>query len=206
MRTQAISSSISQSCRRTRVLSGGVSEQPGSPRPPDRIRVVLELATRRRRWRVRPVLVGCVRCGSGDGPRRRAAASVHVNLAHARAQMVEQLDAGGRVDGRRADVGRQVVGHLGGAVRETGAELVRVHGVHGPDAERVVLLQFVQVAHRQLQYVGLLQLAHVLTLGLQRHHHQVLEFVQAPVDASAAFPFQKRFHNLTGKKIIIVDK
>jgi hypothetical protein len=62
--------------------------------------------------------------------------------------------------------------------------------------------KLVQVAHCQLQYVSLFQFAHVLTLGLQRDHHQLLELVQAPVDTSAAFAFQHWFHDLekNGKK------
>jgi hypothetical protein len=49
----------------------------------------------------------------------------------------------------------------------------------------------------QLEYVGLFQFADVLTLGLQGDHHQFFEFIQAPVDASTAFAFQHRFHDLS---------
>jgi len=81
---------------------------------------------------------------------------VDVDFAHASAQMVQELDAGGRVDGRRPDVGSQVVGYLGGAVRETGAKLVGVHRVDAGQPESVVPFELVQVPDRQLQYVGLL--------------------------------------------------
>jgi len=112
---------------------------------------------------------------------------------------MEELDTGRWVDGRRPDVGRQVVGHFGGAVSESGAELVGVHRVDASQAESVVPLEFVQVPDREFQYVGFFQLTDVLAFGLQRDHHQVLELVQAPVDPGAAFSFQQRFHNLIKK-------
>jgi len=93
--------------------------------PADRIWVFFELTSGCGRWRVRPVLVGCG--GGGGGSTGSGPVGVDVDFAHASAKVVQELDAGGRVDGWRPDVGRQVVGYLGGAVRETGAELVGVH-------------------------------------------------------------------------------
>jgi len=106
--------------------------------------------------------------GSGGDADAGTVGRVDVDFAHASAQVVQEFDAGGRVDGRRTDVGREVVGHFGGAVRVPGAELVRVHRIRagGAQPERVPPFQFVQMPHGQLQYVGLFQFAHVLALGL----------------------------------------
>jgi hypothetical protein len=47
----------------------------------------------------------------------------------------------------------------------------------------------VQVTHCELENVGLLQLADILTFGLERRHNEVFELVQTFVDSGATFPF-----------------
>jgi hypothetical protein len=50
--------------------------------------------------------------------------------------------------------------------------------------------QTVQVANGELQYVGLLQFAHILSFSLQGTNHQILQFVQTLVDPRPPLPFQ----------------
>jgi len=94
--------------------------------------------------------------------------------------------------------GGQAAGHFGGAVREAGAVAVGVSA--GLGVEALLFAQTVQVAHGQLKDIGLLQLGDVFALGLQSGHHQLLELVQAPIDACAAFAFKHWFHNLITNK------
>lgn len=93
---------------------------------------------------------------------------------------------------------------LGGALAEAGLEAVAVGAERGGALRGawrlVVLLQVVQVAHRQLQDVGLLQLGHVFALILQRRHHQLLQLVQTPVDPRPPLPFQQWLCNLRANK------
>ncbi len=53
-----------------------------------------------------------------------------------------------------------------------------------------------EVAHRQLEDVGLLQLGDGLALGLQRIDHEVFQLVQALVDPGPPLPLQQGLHHL----------
>jgi len=92
----------------------------------------------------------------------------------------------------------------GGSGQAT-ADFVRTVRVAGPKAvgvdhrvrrETLLTLELVQMTHRQLQDIRLLQLRHVLAVTGQRGHHQILELVQATVDARSTFALQHRFHHL----------
>ena len=100
-------------------------------------------------------------------------------------QVRHEARAQRHVDARR---GRQTDRHFAGALRESGAEAIRRR--HRIGRQAALAAQLVQVAHRQFQHVGLLQLGHVLALGHQRRSHQILQFVQAAVDARTALTFQ----------------
>lgn len=90
--------------------------------------------------------------------------------------------------------GGQAPGHLGRAARVTGPE--PVHFGYRVTGQPLLPAQLMQMPDRQFQYVGLFQFAHVFALGLQSDHHQLLEFVQAPVDPGATFAFQHGLHHL----------
>lgn len=113
--------------------------------------------------------------------------------------MLKQLRPGRRVDvewvgGRRSCSGK-IMGHLRSTVGETGSESIRICGL-GRKTKSMLATQFVQMTHCELKNVGLLQLADILTFGLEGRHDEVLELVQAFVDSGATFALQHRFHNL----------
>jgi hypothetical protein len=87
------------------------------------------------------------------------------------------------------------MGHLRSAVRETGSESIRICGL-GRKAKSMLATQSVQMTHCELKNVGLLQLADILTFGLEGRHDEVFELVQAFVDSGATFTFEHRLHNL----------
>ena len=137
--------------------------------------------------------VGGRRRHRGDGGAAR------LDLVDAATQVRQQALADGDI---QTGGGGQVTRHFGGAVRESGAELVGVGGGRNGrrQTERLTLAQFVQVAHRQFENVGLFQFGQILALGRQCGAHQFLEFVQTAIDACAAFAFQHGFHNLKNKR------
>ena len=91
--------------------------------------------------------------------------------------------------------GEQEGGRLLGAGGVTRLELLELlQGV--AQAQPLGLVELVQVAHGELQYVRLLQLGDVLALRLQRHRHNVLQLVQAGVDAGPPLPLQQRLGDL----------
>lgn len=110
------------------------------------------------------------------------------------AQVSHEVGAQGDV---QAGSGGQAPGHFGGAARVSRAE--SVHLGNRVAGKALLTAQLVQVSDSEFEYVGLFQFADVLALGLQGDHHQFLELVQAPVDASAAFAFQHWFHDLNKK-------
>lgn len=121
----------------------------------------------------------------------------------------------GRRGGRRA-VSRRAVGGLGvqavKAVAKVGHEAGSqgdVHSWSGGEAagdlsggmgeaspEAVSPAKAAEVANCQFQYIGFLQLGDVLALGLKGGDHQLLELVEAPVDAGSALPLQHGLHHL----------
>jgi len=92
---------------------------------------------------------------------------------------------------RRRQEGRYFLGTLGEAVAEPIGVAVLWRERESPGGT-----QRVQVTYRQLENVRFLQLRYVLTLGLQRGHHQVLQLVQTAVDAGAPLSLQHRLHHL----------
>jgi len=97
----------------------------------------------------------------------------------------------------QAGSGGQASGNFGGAARVSRAE--SVHFGHWVAGKALLTTKFVQVSDSEFEYVGLLQFADVLALGLQGDDHKFFELVQAPVDAGAAFAFQHWFHDLNKK-------
>lgn len=91
--------------------------------------------------------------------------------------------------------GGQASGHFRGTVAVALTELILICR-DGTNGELVTALQFLEMRHRQLQYVSLLQLGDGLPFGLECSHHQVLEFVQALVDARPSLAFQHGLHHL----------
>lgn len=52
-----------------------------------------------------------------------------------------------------------------------------------------------QMTNGQFQNISLLQLGHVLALRLESADHQLLEFIEAAIDASASLALEHRFHH-----------
>lgn len=178
-----------------------------SPRPPDRIggvRGLLDGGARDTdgalRWRIdvlREALLAARRLALGRRRRRRRGlvrASWTLQTSKATTEVSHQLRPGGRMH-RRGDRGREERRHLLSALGESIPESIGVAVLRG-QGEPPGGAQGVKVTHRKLQDIRLLQLGHVLTLGLQRGHHQVLQLVQAAVDAGASFTLQHWFHHL----------
>ena len=97
----------------------------------------------------------------------------------------------GHEEGAHSDVhsGRgQALAHFRGAGCVASMEPVQVQGrVQG---QHLLPLQLLQVADCQLQHISLLQLGDALALVLKRVHHQLLQLVEALVDASPPLPLQ----------------
>lgn len=94
--------------------------------------------------------------------------------------MLKQLRPGRRVDvewvgGRRSCRGK-VMRNLRSTVGETGSESVGIRGL-GRKAKSMLATQLVQMTHCELKNVGLLQLADILTFGLEGRHNEVFELV-----------------------------
>lgn len=100
--------------------------------------------------------------------------------------------AGAQLDVNSGGLG-QAAGHFVGSVCESGAEAVGIDDRVG--GQSLLAAQLVEVAHCQLEDVGLLQLGHVLAFGLQSCDHQVLELVQATIDAGTTLALQHRLHH-----------
>ncbi|KAL1123423.1 hypothetical protein AAG570_002503 [Ranatra chinensis] len=147
----------------------------------------------RGRSRGRP---GVLRRGGGgrrdaDGEGARPVVELDEPVPQVGHELGAQLDV-------HAGGGGEALGHLGGARRVARPEAVRLG--QGAGRQAPLLLQFVQVLDRQLQDVSLLQFADVLPFGLEGAHHELLELVQAPVDAGSSLPLQHRFHDLRKRK------
>jgi hypothetical protein len=66
--------------------------------------------------------------------------------------------------------------NLRSTVGETGSESVGIRGL-GRKAKSMLATQLVQMTHCELKNVGLLQLADILTFGLEGRHNEVFELV-----------------------------
>lgn len=113
-----------------------------------------------------------------------------VQLIELMSQIGHQLGAQMNVDSG----GRQNSGDFFGAVCVASSEPIGFHG--GIGEETLLALEFLKMSHGDLQNVGLFQLGDVLLVHGQGGDHQLLELVQAPVDAGPTFPFQQRLHHL----------
>lgn len=111
--------------------------------------------------------------------------------------VVEAVSKVGHQAGAQLDVDSGSLGqaarHFVGGMCESSTEAVGIDD--GVGGQALLAAQLVEVAHCQLKDVGLLQLGHVLALGLQSCDHQVLELVQATIDASTALALQHRLHH-----------
>lgn len=88
---------------------------------------------------------------------------------------------------------RQTARHFGGGVSESGSEPI---GAQCRSGRKLALAaQRVEMVHGELQDVRLFQLGDVFAFGLQSGDHQLLEFVQAAVDASAPLALEHRLHD-----------
>ena len=110
-------------------------------------------------------------------------------------QLVPQVRHQPRPDGDVHAGGGQAPADLRGA--GCVASSVSVHVEAGVHCQHLLPLQLPQVLHCELQHVSLLQLADALPLGLQREHHQVLQLVQAAVDAGAPLPLDQGLHHFS---------
>lgn len=66
----------------------------------------------------------------------------------------------------------------------------------GLQRKSAALLEFPHMIHGQLEYIGLLQARYMLALLLQALDHQILEIVQALVDARPSLALEQRLHHL----------
>ena len=65
------------------------------------------------------------------------------------------------------------------------------------DLQLLLSLQLLQVSHCQFQNVGFFQFGDGFSFGLQGEDHQILQFVQALVDACPALSLQQRLHDFS---------
>lgn len=115
-----------------------------------------------------------------------------VHLVQAVSQVGHQAGAQGDVDA--GSLGK-AAGHFVGGVCESSAEAISIDD--GIGGQTLLAAQFVQVPDCQLEDVCLLQLGHVLAFGLQSCDHEVLELIQATIDARTTLPLQHRLHHFT---------
>lgn len=87
----------------------------------------------------------------------------------------------------------QAAGHFVGGVCESSTEAVGVH--RRVERQAALAAKFVQMTNCQLQNISFLQFGDVLALRLKGADHQLLEFIEAAVDASAAFALEHRLHH-----------
>lgn len=167
---------------------GGFGGLPGRARDTDR--------TLRRSVHVlrHACLAGLGRLGRRSGRERVFGASRALESPKTAAEVSHQLGAGGGMH-RRRDRRRQEGRHFLGALGEAVAEPIGVTVLRG-ESESPGGAQGVKMTHRELQDVRLLQLRHVLALGLQGRHHQILQLVQAAIDPGAPLTLQHRLHHL----------
>lgn len=202
-------SEISGYCRRRRHRRRSIASSPGSPDRIGRLRGLPGGAgdtDGALRWRVHVLgHVGLARrrlsrrrLGRSRGGCRRRQRVLDTSRAlessQATAEVSHELRPSGGMN-RRGDRRRQEGRHLLGALGEAVAEPVGI-AVLRREREPPGGAQRVEMTYRQLEDVRLLQLGHVLALGLQRGHHQVLQLVQAAIDAGASLALQHRLHHL----------
>ena len=90
--------------------------------------------------------------------------------------------------------------HFAGALSEAGTEAIG--SGDGIGSETAFTAQLVQVANSEFEHVSLFEFGHVFTVfSSQSTGHQILEFVQAAIDASTALSFQQRLSDLIRIKI-----
>ena len=67
------------------------------------------------------------------------------------------------------------------------------------------MAHLLQVPHRKLEDVCLLELGHVLALGLEGDSHNVLKLVQTCIDSGPPLSFQQRLGDLEEKKVDVAN-
>ena len=149
---------------------------------------------RRGRWRWCHVARG--RGGGGQRwagwARRRCVgggcSSLHV--VESVAQVGHELSAQPHVHTRDRS---QAAGNFVGSMSESSTEAVSIHG--RVQWQAALTAELVKVANGQFQNIGFLQFCNIFSFRLKSADHQLLEFVEAAVDASAPFALKHRLHH-----------
>lgn len=125
---------------------------------------------------------------AGRGSVSRGSSALHV--VQAVSQVGHELSTQPHIHTRNWS---QAARHFVGSMSESSTETVSIHS--GVQRQAALTAKFVKMANGQFQNIGFLQFCNIFSFRLKSADHQLFEFVEATIDASAPFALKHRLHH-----------